>query len=277
MRTDWARSSGWPRWAAIAVAAALSAGTVFAAGRKIDVGGHRLYLRCSGEGSPTVVFDAGAGDTHAVWDWVVPRLRDLTRVCAYDRAGLGRSDPGPTPRTSARIADELHSLLLRAGIRGPYVLVGHSFGGLNVRLFASLFPESVAGLVLVDATPVDFPSREASLDTTAEREKRRTSLGLAPQAFRDELAAMADSAEQVRSAPPLPRVPVIVLTASHRDDSASFREAWLGLQRRLNDSIPGARQVMAATSDHYVQFDQPDLVVDAVREVVRTARESGAR
>jgi pimeloyl-ACP methyl ester carboxylesterase len=272
VRTDCVRSSGRPRWVSIAVAAALSAGTVSAAGHKVDVGGHRLYLRCKGAGSPTVVFDAGAGDTLAVWDWVIPRLRNVTRVCAYDRAGLGRSDPGPTPRTSARIVSELHNLLLRAGIGAPYVLVGHSFGGLNVRLFASTFPQDVQGLVLVDATPVEFPSQEANVETPAEREKQRTSLGMAPQALREELAAMAQSADQVRNAGPLPPVPVVVLTAAHREDSAAFRHAWLAMQRRLAASIPGARQVMAATSDHYVQFDQPDLVVDAVRDVVQTAR-----
>lgn len=262
---------------AIAVAAALPGAPAAAAGRRVDVQGHRLFIRCEGEGSPAVVFDAGAGDTTAVWDWVVPEVRKLTRACAYDRAGLGRSDPGPTPRTSARIAEELHDLLGRAGIRGPYVLVGHSFGGLNVRLFASRFPGDVAGLVLVDPTPVEFPSRESSLETPAEREKRRTALGIAPQAFRDELAAMETSAEQVRAAGPMPPVPVVLLVGAHEGDSTAFRDAWLDLQRRLAESIPGARRVLAARSGHYVQFDQPDLVIDAIRGLVEGARTPGTR
>src|SRR5882672_3624033 len=142
--------------AAAVIASVLTPGApTCAAAHRIDVGGFRLNLRCDGEGSPTVILEAGAGDTLATWEWVLPDVRKLTRVCAYDRAGLGRSDPGPKPRTSERIVAELRELLLRAHVPPPYVLVGHSFGGLNVRLFASRNPGEVSGLVLVDATPED--------------------------------------------------------------------------------------------------------------------------
>lgn len=250
----------------------LAAAPSWAAERKHDVGGFRLNLRCEGKGSPAVVFDAGAGDTLATWDWVVPDLKKLTRVCAYDRAGLGKSDPGPRPRTSEQIAAELHELLARAHVPPPYVLVGHSFGGLNVRLYAARHPGEVSGLVLVDATPEDYPAIESSLRTPAEREKLRTVGSAAPPALRDELDAMADSAESVRAAP-LPRpLPVVVLTAAHHGDSEAFRSTWAKLQRRMAETFASARQIEAVRSDHYIQFDQPELIVSAVKELVAAAR-----
>jgi pimeloyl-ACP methyl ester carboxylesterase len=122
-----------------------------APGQLVDVGGERLHIQCVGAGSPTVVLDAGLGGSSLDWSLVQPELGRTTRVCAYDRAGMGWSDPGPQPRTPSQIADELHTLLTNAGISGPYVLVGHSLAGKNVRLFALQHPEQVAGMVLVDA------------------------------------------------------------------------------------------------------------------------------
>ena len=245
------------------------------AARRFDVGGFRLNLRCEGEGSPTVVLDAGAGDTLATWEWVTPGVRKLTRVCTYDRAGLGKSDPGPKPRTSARIVAELHDLLVRAHVLPPYVLVGHSFGGLNVRLFASKFPNEVSGLVLVDATPEDYPAIADTLQSLAEREKMRTSRAIVPPAFTDELEAMAESAASVRDARLASHLPVVILTASHGDDSPVFRSTWLTLQRRMASLFANGRQVIAEHSDHYIQFDEPELVVTAIREIVAEARGSG--
>src|SRR5262245_10874572 len=208
------------RIAIACVLALLAAGEGASAGeRKVDVGGYRLNLRCSGRGAPVVVLDAGAGEKLQTWDWVAPEVKKFTRVCAYDRAGLGKSDAGPEPRTSERIVAELDALLRRAEVPGPYVLVGHSFGGLNVRLFASLHPEETAGLVLVDATPEDFPARENELRTLQEREKARTFRALAPHAYGDELDGMAASAIAVRQAAAPPPVPVRVLTAGHPGDS----------------------------------------------------------
>jgi pimeloyl-ACP methyl ester carboxylesterase len=185
---------------------------------------------------------------------------------------LGKSDPGPKPRTSARIVAELHDLLLRARVPPPYVLVGHSFGGLNVRLFASKFPNEVAGLVLVDATPEDFPEIADKLQSPSEREKMRTSRAFAPPAFTDELEGMAESAASIRHAPVAPNLRVVVLTASHGDDSAEFRSTWIRLQRRMASLFPNGRQIIAEHSDHYVQFDEPELVIAAIREIVAAAR-----
>ncbi len=134
-----------------------------APGQRVDVGGYRLHVHCVGKGNPTVVLDAGLGGFSLDWNLVQPELAATTRVCAYDRAGYGWSDPSPHARTPSQIADELNTLLVNAGIQGPYVLVGHSAAGKHVRLFASRYPQAVVGMVLVDA-------RHESVDTNRSPE-----------------------------------------------------------------------------------------------------------
>jgi pimeloyl-ACP methyl ester carboxylesterase len=124
-------------------------------GQLVSVGTHRLNLYCTGSGSPAVVFDSGWEDWAPAWSSVQPHIAKWTRACSYDRAGAGFSEPGPMPRTSVRIAQELHTALHRAGIAAPYILVGHAFGGDNVRTFADLYLPEVAGLVLDEADPTD--------------------------------------------------------------------------------------------------------------------------
>ena len=119
-------------------------------GRLVNVGDHRLHIRCDGEGGPPVIFDAALGGSSLSWSLVHPAVARLTRACSYDRAGFGWSDAGPLPRTAGRIADELHELLRAAAVPPPYVLVGHSYGGLVMRLYASRHPNDVAGLVLIE-------------------------------------------------------------------------------------------------------------------------------
>ena len=116
----------------------------------VDIGGYRPCVQCAGEGTPTVVIDAGLSDGLNEWAALLPHVAAFTRVCAYDRAGVGKSDPGPKPRTSQQMVTELRVLLHKAHIEGPYVLVGHSLGGLNAQLYAAEYPNEVAGLVLVD-------------------------------------------------------------------------------------------------------------------------------
>ena len=125
----------------------------------VDVGGFRLHLNCTGQGSPTVVLDTGLGVPSPSWAPVQTSVARMTRVCSYDRAGYGWSDPGPQPRTSEAIATELHGLLEKAGERGPFILVGHSFGGFNVRVFARDYRPLVAGLILVDSSHEDQEAR----------------------------------------------------------------------------------------------------------------------
>jgi pimeloyl-ACP methyl ester carboxylesterase len=157
-------------WSLVALLVALVVGAIYQAiateidqraafpgpGEMVDVGEHRLHMRCIGQGSPTVVLDAGWGYTSVEWSgWVQPEVAKHTRVCAYDRAGMGWSEPGPGPLNATRIADELHTLLQEADEQGPYVLVGHSLAGLYSRLYAERYPEEVAGMVLVDSSHPD--------------------------------------------------------------------------------------------------------------------------
>jgi pimeloyl-ACP methyl ester carboxylesterase len=121
-------------------------------GEMVAVGGHSLHINCVGQGSPTVVLDAGSGGMSAHWVRVQREVSDATRVCAYDRAGMGWSEMGPEPRDARRITGELHTLLGKAGIEGPYVLVGHSFGGMYMQTYAARYPDEVAGVALVDSS-----------------------------------------------------------------------------------------------------------------------------
>lgn len=132
-------------------------------GQLIDVGGHRLHLSCSGTGSPTVVLEPGGGAMSSTMGWIVPTVARETRVCVYDRAGRGWSEPAEAPQDGVQIATDLHTLLQRGGVPGPYVLAGHSFGGLYVLTFADRYPDDVAGMVLVDSTA---PASTAGQPTT---------------------------------------------------------------------------------------------------------------
>ncbi len=242
-------------------------------GGLVDVGGYRLRIDCVGSGSPTVVMDAGLNLTRSMWDGVRPELARVARVCAYDRAGLGRSEPGPRPRTTQQIVDELHALLANARIPGPYVLVGHSFGGLNVRLYANRHPEQVAGLVLVDASHEDQYARFAALKPPGEREAYLQHEG----GGNDEGADLLRSAEQVRTARVLPPVPVVVISADpnrlsgENGVSAEMRRAIGELQADLARLVPNARHIMAEGSGHMVPLDRPDVVVEAIRTVLRAS------
>ena len=128
-------------------------------GLMVDVGGYRMHLYCIGQGSPPVVLESGLGGYWLDWYKTQPQIAKFTYVCAYDRAGLGWSDPSPRSRNSRAMAEELHTLLHKAGVAGPYVLAGHSFGGFNVRMYASLYPTDVVGLVLVDSSHPDQNNR----------------------------------------------------------------------------------------------------------------------
>src|SRR5690349_16926484 len=134
-------------------------------GQLVDVGGYRLHINCTGTGSPTVVIESGWGDMSAAWGWVQPEVAKTTRVCTYDRAGMGWSEASPAPRVAREYAKELRTLLANAHETGPYVLVGHSMGGFTVLVYAHDYPADVSGLVLVDAQ--DLPPANVATPTPA--------------------------------------------------------------------------------------------------------------
>ena len=175
------------------VAEAADARAYPAPGRMVDVGGYRLHVNCLGTGSPTVVIDSGLGDWSASWrSWVQPEAAKATRVCTYDRAGIGYSEPGPLPRTAAHFAQELHTLLQHADIPGPYVLVGHSAGGLTVRVFADAYPAEVVGVVLIDSMSPTLATQAAPSTPPDGRTSERVVDRHAPGA--DRLAAVVGRA-----------------------------------------------------------------------------------
>lgn len=287
-------------------------------GRMVGVGGRRLHIHCTGKGSPTVVLDAGLPGSCLSWTFVQPEVAKFTRVCSYDRAGLGWSDPGPEPRTAQRIVEELHQLLTNAGIQGPYVLVGHSFGGLTVRLYAATYPDEVAAMVLVDPLPpsewLHLTERQTRNIAAGVRMARRAALGarlgllrlylslvssgmikakaqgdwvgsfkklpaeLLPvvrafwsqpkpyQALADQVAALAESAVQVAAAGAYGEVPVVILSASN---TSLARRTEQEATARLSTN---GKHLVAAKSGHWVQLDQPELVIEAIQEVVESAR-----
>ncbi|MGF1645260.1 MAG: alpha/beta fold hydrolase [Thiotrichales bacterium] len=268
-------------------------------GRFLNVDGHQVHLLCAGRGAPAVILEAGLGGSSFDWSEVLPAVSQFTQVCAYDRAGYGYSELGHPPRTGERIAAELHELMLQAEIPAPYVLVGHSFGGYVVRLFASQHPDEIAGMVLVDASHEDqFERFEAaglplrrmnptmmtsgvSLPASMPEAVRNQALPLSESAnaivtLQNETAYFQRSAQQVRTAAPGRRIPVTVLTRGRRvwpatEQGERLERTWEELQRDLFLRI-GSRQVVARESGHYIQFDQPEMVVDAIANIVDQAR-----
>ena len=264
-------------------------------GRLVDIGGYRLHLWCTGDGAPAVILDTGLGGSSAGWGFVQPEVARFTRVCSYDRAGMGYSDPGPSPRTARRIASELAELLARSGIAGPVVLVGASIAGFDVRVFASDHPERAAGLVLVDASHEDqahevprmarfvpllstigvlrlfgvsFGQRVESLAPSVRQFARATSFRAAGyQAAADEIIHIRESAEEVRNSRRKLTIPVLVVTGARGAD-----ENWRRLQQDQASLSERGCLMIAQESGHVVAVDQPEVVVDAIRTVVETAR-----
>jgi len=259
-------------------------------GRLVGIGGgRRLFVECVGSGSPSVVLEAGLGANARSWQDVQAQIGRTTRTCAYDRAGVGSSVARPGVHGAREDVDDLRRMLDGAGIDPPYVLVGQSYGGLLVRLFADAHPDTTAGVVLVDAKGRDQMRRELAVWPRSEAPALRRSWARPIQDGVD-LAAGDALGRRVTS---LGDTPLAVITAgTHAADSTGMprrvERALFGLWATMQDELAALSSdhvhVVALRSDHWIQIrrftrgdteidGQPDVVIRAVRAVVQAARE----
>lgn len=270
-------------------------------GQMVDVGGYRLHLNCTGTGSPTVVIDAGHGASSASWAWVQAEVARTTRVCTYDRAGMGWSEASPYPRTARQFAKELHTLLANANEPGPYVLAGHSLGGYTILVYAHDYPEEVAGVVLIDTQ--DLPALDAATAQPAPKpgenslpallarvglvrllsdplgsfrnlppEEKQTyqPYAVAPRSVQtvvDEFMGMAEGGMQARTVTTLGDLPLIVLSRG-KDQDDKHTAAQADLLQLSSDS----QQFFADQSGHSINTDQPEAAVAAILKMVEQVR-----
>lgn len=236
---------------------------------RFDIGGRSLYLECRGTGAPTIVLDAGGGVGSSTWSTVLDPLAETTRVCVHDRANMGRSDRAPTPRCLADAASDLHALLASAGVAPPFVLVGHSIGGLDVRLYGATWPDEVAGLVLVDGTPVAY------LEDFAAGSCGESGTPIPGESYNYEGIHVAGSDLAAVEAY-LPDVPARILVAGGRgaqlDPGERLDEEWIVLHRALADAWPDARLVVAEGSGHFIHHERPELVIEAIEALIGEVR-----
>ena len=263
------------------------------AGALVDIGGRRLFITCANMAAPgpAVIFEAGLAGDHTTWEQVLPSAAGLARACSYDRAGLGASDPGPTPRDAAAAAADLAALLRSAAVPGPYILVAHSFGGLFARRFAADNPGAVAGMILVDAVHEDW-WREALAalppETEGESERLRgfrrfLSEEVADPARNAEGVDIPAAAEQARVAGDLGSRPLIVLVAGVPDVLApglppEVEQRLVGLlQRELPQAMAAlstdSTQIVVPDSGHNIPRQRPDMVVLAVQAVLAAVQQ----
>jgi pimeloyl-ACP methyl ester carboxylesterase len=283
-------------------------------GQMINVGGYKLHIHCLGEGSPTVITENGLGGSSPDWSLVQPIVGESTRICSYDRAGSGWSEAGPAPRTSQQIATELHTLLINAGVAGPYVLVGHSAGGMHIQVYAGQYPDEVAGLVLVDPTPAQLimsfsPEERQALLPTAGQFRLLSALqffgllrfiplpgdeALAPlpaetqalirahrlqsgaiTAISAEVLSMETSIIQTAEAASLPpERPFIIVWHGIPAEPIELEPLAKASMEELVRRSDNSKLIVAENSSHYIPFDRPDVVIDAIRQVVEAMRTS---
>jgi pimeloyl-ACP methyl ester carboxylesterase len=273
------------------ISAANGLGVSSQTGRLIDVGGHRLYVECTGTGSPVVVLQSGLGESSSYWGRIAPALAPSTTVCAYDRAGHGRSDTAAAPQDGIALATDLHTLLERADVPGPYVLVGHSSGGPYVRAFAARYPDQVAGMVLLDAQPADaftalpdYPTTYPILRTVYSLSQPLARIGLlgpilglpidqstpaAARGARDEIVALPAALQQALVFTNLGDRPLIVITAG-----SGQQAGWLEAQDRLPalSSNSSHRVLPTATHTSIITGVDAEASSQAILDVVSSLR-----
>lgn len=227
----------------------------------VVVDGQAYHLDISGTAGPTIVFEAGLGTDSTTWKSIAGPVGTFARVVLYDRAGLGRSASVAltnTPITAAGAVKTLHAVLAAADVRPPYLLVGHSLGGLYVQMFARTYPAEVAGVVLVDSAAANAPSE---LKTLARLEPGTV-------AYREEMG-VAESNRQVTAGGPFPAVPLTVIAATdHGPHFKTWEPTLMRLQQQLATISPHGSLVVAEGCGHDVQTDCPQIVIEAIRRMV---------
>jgi pimeloyl-ACP methyl ester carboxylesterase len=219
------------------------------------------------------VLDAGGGMGSSTWGHLPDTIAEVVRVCAYDRANMGFSDPAPTPRCLAEVVSDLHALLAKADVAPPYVLVGHSIGGLDIRLFGAMHPDEVAGLVLIDATPVSY-LEEFAADACGEP------MTPIPGEAYDQEGLHVSASDLAAIERYVPEAPARILVGGGRgpqlDEGETLDEEWMVLHADLEASWPGAELVVVEGSGHYIHNERPELVIEAIEAVVEEVRERTA-
>jgi pimeloyl-ACP methyl ester carboxylesterase len=255
---------------------------------KFDAGGVKLYLKCLGQGSPTVVLDAGYGFDSSTWEKVVPGLQSHTQVCVYDRASMGQSDSRSGLRTSGQLAEQLHTLLVSARVDGPYLLVGHSLAGLTMLVFADRYRSEAAGVVMVDSSHPDQWDRWSAVlpaptpDESASLAFLHKGWAFVEDPNSPEPMDIATTLAQVRAVKSLGNIPLVVL--SHADPAkmwsdlplelaANLDKVWLDLQEEYVSLSADSSLILAEHSGHFIQQDEPQVVIDAILKLIDKARQ----
>lgn len=259
-----------------------TAGCGSSSGSKVDIGGRSLYVDCRGEGSPTVILEAGLTSDTSAWDDVIDRIAGFTRVCAYDRANNGRSDEVGLHSGDQSVTD-LEKLLAAKKIDPPYVLVAWSFGGPISRLFAARHPDDVTGMVLVDTDPTDYRSEG---DPYVPDDVRERSYWASENLEKLDLDATLDLVRDESTPGSFDDLPLVILTPSVPNSGnigeggsqglpgprvPELDELYLRLEKEMTDLSSDSRIELVEDTGHCIQCDKPQVVIDAVRDVVRAA------
>ena len=253
----------------------------------IDVGGRTLSLACVGPtdtGRPTVIFESGLGGDRGTWGDVMTALMATDRGCSYDRAGLGLSQPATKPRTTGDQVDDLHALIAAAGLTPPFVFVGHSSGGWNVMVYGDQYPDDVSGVVMVDVRPPAFSERAfAALPPKASNEPEALVQARAEPDWEKDPSRNPEGLDLIKSATEATAArgfgdqPLVVLTAGDRAGMSEglpaavakdLDDIWMELQTGLVGLSTAGRQEIVAGATHDMPFEKPDVIVDAIREVM---------
>lgn len=230
----------------------------------VTVNGHQVEIATAGTGgAATVVFEAGLGEDWTHWDRVASEVASHARIFAYSRPGYGASGPATTPRDPKQIVEELRLLLANLGYEPPYILVGHSFGGTYMELFAKSHPDELVGLVLVDTRHRDFldTCEAAKLDSCGIPE---STLALQATSVIAEYRAFPMASGQIRAAGVFGAYPVRVLTATSHPVSAARESLWQSMLAALAAEATNGEQIIVQGSGHHIQLDRPEVVVNAI-------------